>query len=354
MSCSSSEEVSSVELLQARNFLWHFAEDHVKAMALKCAIDLGIPDIIHNHGGESIPLSKLIAALPIHPSKAHCVPRLMRILVHHGFFRITKKLHHQQEEEEYSLNVVSRLLLDESPFIISMKPFVSVILSPKLIAVWGSLSAWFRNSDATLYGTVEGRDFYDLLEHNPERLHLFNEAMSNDSKLIAHAALKDCKEVFQGLKSLVDVGGGTGSLAKAITNSFPHIHCTVFDLPHVVADLHGSEKLNFVGGDMFSDPIPPADAILLKWILILWGEEECLVILKKCREAILSRGKGGKVIIIEMVVGSPINMDKEISDLQLAIDIRMMTESGKQRTFKEWAKLFKDAGYFDECGLLNG
>ncbi|GMN67978.1 hypothetical protein TIFTF001_037036 [Ficus carica] len=169
---SSSEEVSSVELLQARNFLWHLAEDHVKDMALKCAIDLGIPDIIHNHGGESIPLSKLIAALPIHPSKAHCVPRLMRILVHHGFFVTTKKHHHQEEEEEeeeeeeYSLNVVSRLLLDESPFIISMKPYVSVILSPKLIAVWGSMSAWFRNSDATLYGTVEGRDFYDMLEHN--------------------------------------------------------------------------------------------------------------------------------------------------------------------------------------------
>ena len=85
--------------------------------------------------------------------------------------------------------------------------------------------------------------------------------------------------------------------------------------------------------------------IIKQWILILWGEEERLVILKKCREAILSRGKEGKVIIIEMVVGSPINMDKEISDLQLAVDIRMMTESGKQRTFKEWAKLFKDAGF---------
>ncbi|GMN67977.1 hypothetical protein TIFTF001_037037 [Ficus carica] len=136
--------------------------------------------------------------------------------------------------------------------------------------------------------------------------------MSNESKVITHAALKDCEEVFQGLKSLVDVG---------------------------------SEKLNFVGRDMVSHPIPPADAILLKWILIFLSEEECLVVLKKCREAILSRGKGGKVIIIEMVVGSPINMDKEISDLQLALDIRMMTMSGKQRTFKEWEKLFMDAGF---------
>ena len=234
-------------------------------MALQCAIELEIPDIIHNHGGESIPLSKLISALPIHPSKAHCVPRLMRILVHHGFFGTTKKHHHQEEEEEeYSLNVVSRLLLDESPFIISMKPRIALALFPKMVTSFSSLSTWFRNSDATVSETLGGSSIYDFLEHNPEIGHIFNKAMSNDSKIIAHLVLKDCKEVFEGLKSLVDLGGGTGSLAKAITNSFPHLHCTVFDLPHVVADLQGSEKLTFAGGDMFSDPIPPADAILLK------------------------------------------------------------------------------------------
>ena len=37
----------------------------------------------------------------------------------------------------------------------------------------------------------------------------------------------------------------------------------MFDLPHVVSGLQGSENLKFVGGDMF-EAIPPADAILLK------------------------------------------------------------------------------------------
>jgi len=65
------------------------------------------------------------------------------------------------------------------------------------------------------------------------------------------------------LESVVDVGGGTGTMAKAIANAFPHIDCTVFDLPHVVADLQGSQNLKFVGGDMF-EWVPPADAVLLK------------------------------------------------------------------------------------------
>ena len=90
--------------------------------------------------------------------------------------------------------------------------------------------------------------------------------MASDSKLTSKIILDECSEVFEGLKSLVDVGGGTGTLARAIANAFPNLKCTVFDLQRVVANLQGTENLDFVGGHMFSDPIPPADAILLKVI----------------------------------------------------------------------------------------
>ena len=57
-----------------------------------------------------------------------------------------------------------------------------------------------------------------------------------------------CKGVFEGVEYLVDVGGGTGTVAKAIAEAFPQMECTVFDLPHVVAGLSGSGNLKFVGG----------------------------------------------------------------------------------------------------------
>ncbi|KAH0639577.1 hypothetical protein KY290_036844 [Solanum tuberosum] len=62
-----------------------------------------------------------------------------------------------------------------------------------------------------------------------------------------------------------------------------------------------SKNLSYVGGDMFKF-IPSADAILLKWVLHDWSDEECIKILKKCKEAIPSKEKGGKVIIIDMVL----------------------------------------------------
>ena len=49
----------------------------------------------------------------------------------------------------------------------------------------------------------------------------------------------------------------------AIADAFPHIKCTVLDLPHVIDNLKGTNNLDFVEGDMF-EKIPPANATLLK------------------------------------------------------------------------------------------
>jgi methylase of polypeptide subunit release factors len=89
--------------------------------------------------------------------------------------------------------------------------------------------------------------------------------MASDSILASKLVLNQCKGIFDGVDSLVDVGGGSGTMAKGIAEAFPHMDCTVFDLPRVVSDLQGSKNLKYVGGDMF-EAVPPADVILLKVI----------------------------------------------------------------------------------------
>lgn len=70
--------------------------------------------------------------------------------------------------------------------------------------------------------------------------------------------------VFHGLSSLVDVGGGHGTSMEVISREFPHIKCTVLDLPHVISQAPaGNGKVQFIAGDMFKS-IPPADAVVLK------------------------------------------------------------------------------------------
>ncbi|KAI4296823.1 hypothetical protein L6164_036746 [Bauhinia variegata] len=91
--------------------------------------------------------------------------------------------------------------------------------------------------------------------------------------------------------------------------------------------------------------IPPADAVLLKWILHDWNDEQCIQILKNCRGAITDECKRGKVIIIEMVTDAKSD-DRELAELKLCFELNMMAKySGKERSEKEWAKLFSEAGF---------
>lgn len=74
--------------------------------------------------------------------------------------------------------------------------------------------------------------------------------------------MRDCRGVFEGVRTLVDVRGGKGGAARIICEQVPDMKCTVLDLPHV-SGLEDGQNLKFVGGDMF-EFIPPTDAILLK------------------------------------------------------------------------------------------
>ncbi|XVE49991.1 hypothetical protein DITRI_Ditri01bG0126400 [Diplodiscus trichospermus] len=330
------------ELLQAQAHVWNHIFSFINPMSLKCAIDLGIPDIIHNHG-KPMTISELVAALPINAAKAGGVDRLMRILVHSGFFSLQKIA--QNEQEGYALTNASRLLLKDEP--LSVTPFLKAMLDPILLKPWHFLGAWFQNDDPiNPFGMAHGMTLWDYGGHDPKLNHFFNEAMASDARLVTSILIHRCKGVFEGLNSLVDVGGGTGTVAKAIADAFPHLQCSSFDLPHVIAGMQSTENLKYVGGDMF-EAIPPADAVLLKWILHDWTDEECVKILKRSREAITSHGKKGKVIIIDMMMENQ-KGDKKSFETQLFFDMLMMVlVTGRERDKEEWAKLFFNAGFSD-------
>ena len=253
----------AAELLHAQAHIWNHVFNFINSMSLKCAIELGIPDAIHSHG-KPMPFSDLVAALPTSPTKACNIDRLMRILVHSGFFAREKTSENDGEAEGFVLTDTSRLLLKDNP--LSVTPFLLSMLAPTLTKPWNYLTTWFQNDDPSPFYTAHGMTFWNYGEHDPNSSHFFNDAMASDARLVMSVVIDKCRWVFEGLESLVDVGGGTGTVAKAIGDAFPNIDCTVLDLPHVVADLHGRNNLKYLGGDMF-EAVPPADAILLKVIL---------------------------------------------------------------------------------------
>ncbi|KAM7502868.1 hypothetical protein LguiB_001772 [Lonicera macranthoides] len=340
MEMTKSEQTS--ELLQAHAHIWNHILNFINSMSLNCAIKLGIPDAINNHG-RPMTLTELIDALPINKKKSDGIHRLMRILIHSGYF-VEKETPENGQELGYWLTPASRLVLRDEP--LSITPFLQLILDPLIKKPWHYMSEWFQNEAHTPFEMAHGMTMWDYAGHESKFNNLFNDAMASDARLIA-SVVKYCGAVFEGLESIVDVGGGTGTVAKAVAGAYPELKCTVLDLPQVVGDLVGSENLKFVGGDMF-EAIPPANAVLLKSILHDWNDEECVKILKLSKEAIPSKEEGGKVIIIDMVVNNCNNQKKDDNSIetQLFFDMLMMVLlTGKERTEKEWAKLFKAAGF---------
>ncbi|XP_071698493.1 trans-resveratrol di-O-methyltransferase-like [Rutidosis leptorrhynchoides] len=323
----------SKELLQAQAHVWNHIFSFINSMSLKCVIQLEIPDIINAHGGP-MPLSKLIEALGVNPKRAECVRRLMNLLVNSGFFVI--------EREGYWLTPASRLLLKNDP--LSMRPFLELQLDPMLMDPCHNLSKWFHNDDLTPFNTTYGKIFWEVAGLDPKFNTLFNEAMGCDAALVTSVIFKHCGSVFEGLKSIVDVGSGIGTLTRSIAKAYPNINCIAYDLPHVVNGLVGSKNLRFIGGDMF-ESIPKAEAVLLKWVFHNYDDERCIKILKKCKEVISSKENGGKLIIIDMVVENDKVGSKSL-ETQLFFDMLMMIHGiGIQRTEIEWSKLFADAGF---------
>lgn len=333
------------ELYHAQIHLYKHVYNFVSSMALKTVMELGIADLIHNHG-KPITLPELASALKLHPSKVGTLYRFLRLLTHNGFFAKTtlKTKEGEGEETAYVLTPPSKLLVTGKSTCLA--PIVKGALHSSSLDMWHSSKKWFtEDKELTLFESATGESFWDFLNKDSESdtLSMFQDAMAADSRNFK-LAIKECKHVFEGLESLVDVGGGTGGVTKLIHEEFPQLKCTVFDQPQVVANLTGTENLNFVGGDMFKS-IPSADAVLLKWVLHDWNDELSVQILKNSKEAISGKGKNGKVIIIDISIDETSD-NRELTELQLDYDLVMLTMfNGKEREKKEWEKLIYDAGF---------
>ncbi|XP_010920170.1 trans-resveratrol di-O-methyltransferase [Elaeis guineensis] len=336
-------ECQSLELLKAQAHSWSHIFSFINSMSLKCAVELGIADIIHTHG-KPISLLELATKLSIPPTRNNDLRRLMRLLVFSGLFgrkRDGNSPDHD-DEELYIPNTMSALLVKEKDANVSS---FLLMLDQMLLNPWYNLSSWFKQDKLpTPFEVAHGKGVWEATSQTPGFDSLVNEGLASDSQFVAKLVVEECGEVFKGLRSLVDVGGGTGTMARAIAEAYPQVKCTVLDLPHVVASSEASEAVQLVAGDMFQY-IPPADAVLLKWVLHDWSDEDCVNILKQCKKAVPSKEEGGKVIIIEMVVDLDIGFP-ELAETQLLFDMHMIVHTtGKQRKECEWKNFFTDAGF---------
>ncbi|MCL7028708.1 hypothetical protein MKW94_023724 [Papaver nudicaule] len=329
------------ESLKGQAEIWEHMFAFVDSMALKCAVELGIPDIINSHG-RPVTMSEIIIHLKTTTSSSSpnvdYLTRVMRLLVRKRIF--TSRLHQESNQILYDLTPSSKWLLRDST--LNLSPMILLQLHPVFLKPWQYMGKCVQESSFP-FEKAHGCDgIWDFALANPQFNQLFNDGMGCTAKIAVNMMLAKYKDGFKGIRTLLDVGGGTGSMIAKIVESNPHIKGVNFDLPHVITTAPVHPGVTNVWGDMFVD-IPEADAVIMKWILHDWSDENCVKILRNCYKAI-SKTKNGKVIIVDCVLQP--DGHGPFDKTGLAFDLLMMIDTGgKERTEVEWNMLLKSAGF---------
>ncbi|KAK4239080.1 O-methyltransferase-domain-containing protein [Achaetomium macrosporum] len=130
---------------------------------------------------------------------------------------------------------------------------------------------------------------------------------------------------------VVDVGGGKGQALKGIfqaTPGLPRHRCVLEDLPEVVETAGRDDAeladVQMVAVDFFKEqPVKGALVYYIRRCLHDYSDEECVKILQHISSAMVA---DSRLLIVETLLGD------RPSALQAAMDMAMLTISGKERT----------------------
>ncbi|MEP7273900.1 MAG: methyltransferase [Acidobacteriota bacterium] len=283
---------------------------------------LRIADLI-NAGSSGI--DDLANASGSHADSLH---RVLRHLVRMGIFE-------EPVPGYFELNEPARALLDPGARLgLDLDGF-----GGRMAHAWSSLLSAVRTGQPA-YHEVFGRPFWDDLNAHPAIAESFDALMGP-----AGHGVPD-PEVLPGggwesVRTVVDVGGGTGALLAEILRKRPSIQGTLVDLPLTVARSAETFRAAGVGdrvsavGQSFFDPLPAGgDLYLLKSVLGDWPDPEALLILKRCAEA---ARPDGRVVLLNGV--SPDNDGAPSPSLLMLVLV-----GGRDRSLTEFRELARESG----------
>lgn len=196
----------------------------------------------------------------------------------------------------------------------------------------GSLDA--RAEEEAAFPRTFGVDLWTWLSEHPEERATFDRAMQAGS--MRRADRLDSLE-WRGDETVVDVGGGNGSLLRELLRRRPGLRGIVLDLPETDRDEAAfGDRIEFVPGSFF-ESVPEGDVYVLGTVLHDWDDEHAGAILRTIQACAPSYAR---VAILDSVI-PPGNEPHGAKWL----DLLMLTLfRGRERTEAEWRAVVEGAG----------
>nr|QSL78015.1 caffeic acid 3-O-methyltransferase cytoplasmic [Nigella sativa] len=323
-------------------FAMHLVGASVLPMVMKVSIEMDLFEIIAKAGpGALLSPNTIASQLSIkNPNAVSMLDRALRLLA--SFSVLTSSVVRDENgvvERLYGLASVCKYFVKNEDGV-SLSPLLQLVQSKVF------MDSWYHMKDAILEGGIpfnraHGMHSFEYPGIDPEFNKIFNGAMFSHSSLFIKRVL-EVYTGFDGLKEVIDVGGGVGTTINLITSKHPTIKGINFDLPHVIQHAPSYPGVEHVGGDMF-DCVPSGEAIFMKWILHDWSDEDCVKLLKNCYKALPDHGK---VILVEGILPVAVETNPGVQSLCEG-DLIMMSQNtgGKERLEEEFENLAKGAGF---------
>ncbi len=296
------------------------------SQALFVAAKLGIADILSDGSKTADELAKAAGV------NSHGIYHLMRMLVSVGVFSL-------EDKEKFCLNSLGKHLLTGTSD--SLRGTVMAV-GDEIYQAWGNLIYGIKTGK-TAFDHTFNRDFYSYLKQDSEASVNFNEWMKETTRewLLPVLEAYDFSEV----KTLVDVGGGIGTLTAVILNANPKMQAILFDREDVVVGaqrvLEGAgvaDRCQIVGGNFFDAVLPDGDLYLISRVLLNWDDTDAIKILTNCYQAMTVKDR---LVVVDFMLPKG-----KISPFMGLISLNLFSLFGDfMRTEDEFSNLLSSAGF---------
>jgi hypothetical protein len=272
--------------------------------------------------------AQLASAVDAHPQSLY---RVLRALAALGVFV-------EDADGRFALTPLASPLRREAPD--SLHAF-ALMWGETFWPACGSLLHCVRTGQ-TAFDHLHGMGAFEYMRQHPQAAEIFDQAMSNLTRVQA-AAIVGAYD-FSGVRTLVDVGGGKGTLLAVVLRAHPAMRGVLYERPEVLpAARKALEGEGLLGrcelkrGDFFVSVPEGGDTYALKDVVHDWDDERASAILTNCARAM---GPRAKLLLIER--GLP---PRNVLGPGKMVDVVMLAMTGgRERTEPEYAELLSRAG----------